>query len=156
MEAKVILFLRSSPSQKRCFRLSSYHNHGVLTDFMMLGITLSFYSPASTVQNVRLCHLEEAVLHQFFLHNVLNILDIDKCLPSSNRTAGNLIRHPDCRFWIEPKRKECFANSHPNFGRIPRHNCPLLRIKRICELSTGLSDKTINPSIIGARKDANF
>ena len=76
---------------------------GVLADFMVVHITL--HPSAGPVKDVRLRNLEEAMLHQFFLNDVLNILDVDKCLACAHSTPAHFIGNLNCRFRIRKERK---------------------------------------------------
>ena len=67
------------------------HDHGVLADFMVLHITFALHPSAGPVKDVGFRNLEEAMLHQFFLYDVLNILDVDKCLACAHGTPAHFI-----------------------------------------------------------------
>jgi hypothetical protein len=67
---------------------------------MMFHIAFALHPSAGTVKDVGLCNLEEAMLHQFLLHDVLDILNIDECLPCSHSSSAHFIGNLDCRLGI--------------------------------------------------------
>ena len=56
---------------------------------------------AGPVKDIGLGYFKILLEHQLLLHNILNILDIDKCLTRSDRILGYLGRDFHGRFRIQ-------------------------------------------------------